>query len=75
MLFGVEMRMSYGVSMFSYVSVLFDHTNAENLAQWNSGGKSFVAQKLVQTIIAGNLLTSISVAAMQKSSGVLMMTN
>lgn len=56
-------------------SVPFDYADAESLARWNNKEKSIIAQKLVQFIAAGDVLKYISVAAMQRSSGVLMITS
>jgi len=53
----------------------FNCPHVGNLAEWESNGKSLIAQKLVQAIAAVDVLTGISVAAMQKLSGVRMMTS
>jgi hypothetical protein len=41
-----------------------NYQNVDNLKQWESNGKSLVAQKSVQTIAADDVLTGILVAAM-----------
>jgi hypothetical protein len=51
----------------------FNHSNAENLAQWESNGKSLIAQKLELTVIAaGDVLIIFPAAVTQRSNGVLM---
>jgi len=52
--------------MFSPCSSTSQLPNVESLAQWNSNGKSLIAQKLAQVIIASYVLIGISVAWMQK---------
>ena len=64
-----------GKHVIAMFSAPFNYPNVENLAQWNNNGKSFIAQKSVHVIAAGNMLTGISVAAMRSSSGVLMTTS
>jgi hypothetical protein len=41
-----------------------NYQNVDNLTQWESNGKSLVAQKSVQTIAIDDVLTGISVAVM-----------
>jgi hypothetical protein len=49
-----------------------NYSNVENLAQWESNGKSLIAQKLELMVIAvGGVLISPLVALIQKSNGVL----
>jgi hypothetical protein len=48
----------------SYVPTHPNYPNEDSLNQWESNGKSLVAQKLVQAITADDVLTGISVAAM-----------
>jgi hypothetical protein len=50
-----------------------NYSNVANLAQWESNGKSLIAQKLELTVIAaGDVLIIFSVAVTQRSNGVLM---
>ena len=64
-----------GEHVHAIFPVVSNHPNVESLAQWKSNGKSRIAQKFVLVIAAGNVLIGIAVAAMRRSSGVLMTTS
>ena len=64
-----------GKHVLAMFSALLNSPTVANLTEWKSNGKSLIAQKLVHVIAASDVLISIPVAAMQKSSGVLMMTS
>jgi alcohol oxidase len=50
-----------------------NYSNVEHLTQWESNGKSLIAQKLELIVIAvGGVLINPSVALIQRSNGVLM---
>lgn len=68
-----EERAIQGRRVFHHIlNAPFNYPNTESLAQWKSNGKSLIAQKSAQVIAAGDVLMSITVAAMPKLSGGLM---
>jgi hypothetical protein len=64
-----------GKYVLATIAAPYNCPNVESLEQWNSNGKSLIAQKLVQVINVGIVLIGISVDSIRKLSGVLMTRN
>jgi hypothetical protein len=56
----------HGKHGLAIIPAIYNYPNVESLAQWNSGGKSLIAQKLVEVITVGIVLIGIPVASIRK---------